>query len=263
MLEHVTPLVLTFNEAPNIGRVLERLAWATKVIVLDSYSDDETEAIARGYPNVAFYQRQFDSHASQWNYGLHETGIQTEWALALDADFVLTDAFVQELRTLQPGEAIAGYRARFTYCVDGVPLRGTVYTPVTVLYRCNGAQYIQQGHTQRIQVSGAVATLRSRIRHDDRKSLERWFSSQVKYMRLEAAVLLGTPFEKLDLQDKARRLLFVAPLAMFAYCLIVKFALFDGRRGLLYACQRAVAETILTVILLQEMVSQRRLKSSE
>ena len=256
MVDHVTPLILTFNEAPNIARVLDRLTWAKQVVVLDSFSTDDTEAIARRYPNVAFYQRRFDAHANQWNFGLLETGMDTDWVLSLDADYVLTEAFVHELRSLDPADDIAGYSARFRYCIEGIPLKGTVYTPVTVLFRREAATYLQRGHTQRVQVNGKVGTLRSPIHHDDRKPLERWFASQVKYMALEAEVILGTPREELDVPDKIRRLVFVAPLAMFVYCLVVKLAILDGQRGLFYACQRAVAETILSVFLLQGILKR-------
>ena len=60
MLEQITPLILTFNEAPNIGRLLERLDWARRVVVVDSFSDDQTEAIARRCPSVDFVRRCFD-----------------------------------------------------------------------------------------------------------------------------------------------------------------------------------------------------------
>ena len=92
MLAQITPVVLTYNEAANIGRVLARLTWADRVVVLDSFSTDETESIASGYPNVTFQQRRFDTHANQWNFGLRETGIGTPWVLALDADYVLPEA---------------------------------------------------------------------------------------------------------------------------------------------------------------------------
>lgn len=42
MLDQITPLILTYNEEPNIGRVLERLTWAREVVVLDSGSTDRT-----------------------------------------------------------------------------------------------------------------------------------------------------------------------------------------------------------------------------
>ncbi len=258
MLDQVTPLILTFNEAPNIGRVLDRLRWARRIVVVDSHSDDETESIAKAYPNVAFVKRRFDCHANQWNFGLCETGIDTEWVLALDADYILSDTLVQEILALRPSIEAGGYRANFRYCIEGVPLQGTVYTPVTVLFRRDGAAYRQEGHTQRVRVSGAVETLTAEIYHDDRKPLERWIRSQISYMKLEAEKLLSTPIGVLDGPDKIRRLVFVVPFAMFFYCLLVKRTLFDGLAGLFYAFQRAMAEAILALFLLQGMLRSRR-----
>ena len=134
MLDQITPVILTYNEAPNIGRTLERLAWARDIVVVDSFSDDETLAIVDGTPRVRIFQREFDCHENQWNFALAETGISSEWVLALDADYLLTPELVTELDALRPEPGIAGYRARFVYCVNGRRLRGSAYPPVTVLY---------------------------------------------------------------------------------------------------------------------------------
>ena len=82
--------------------------------------------IARTFPNVRIFERPFTAHAEQWNFGLEQTGIATEWVLALDADFVLTDDLVQELKAVSPASDVAGYRASFTYCIDGAPLRSAM-----------------------------------------------------------------------------------------------------------------------------------------
>ena len=34
----ITPLILTYNEAPNIARTLNKLTWASDVIIIDSGS---------------------------------------------------------------------------------------------------------------------------------------------------------------------------------------------------------------------------------
>ena len=69
-------------------------------------------AICDAFPNVRAVVRPFDNHASQWNFGLKETGIASEWVLALDADYVLTDAFIDEVQSLRPAQSITGYRMR-------------------------------------------------------------------------------------------------------------------------------------------------------
>jgi len=250
MLEQITPLILTYNEAPNIGRTLEALKWARDIVVVDSFSDDETAEIARSFPQVRVFQRAFDSHRNQWEFGLRETGIETPWVLALDADYVVTNEAVAELKNLQPDPATDGYRAQFVYCIHGRKLHSGIYPPVTVLYRCEAASYVQDGHTQRVVVAGRVEGLRSPLLHDDRKSLRRWLYSQTRYAELEAAKLMSTEREALDFRDRLRLWPIVAPSMTLFYCLILRGGIFDGWPGFYYAFQRTLAELMLSLYLI-------------
>jgi glycosyltransferase involved in cell wall biosynthesis len=252
----VTALVLTFNEAANIDRTLSRLSWAERIVIVDSQSTDETCAIAGRHPNVTVFQRPFTTHAEQWNFGLEQTGITSEWVLAIDADFLLSEGLVREVAALEPAEGVGGYQASFRYCIDGRPLRSGVYPPVTVLFRRARARYEQDGHTQRVRVTGTVAPLAEKIWHDDRKPLAHWLSAQSRYMRLEADKLSQTPVAALGLADRARRLVVIAPPAMFFYCLVVRGGWLDGRAGLFYALQRATSELILSLFLLQRKLER-------
>ena len=258
MLDQITPVVLTFNEAPNIGRTMEHLSWAKDVVVVDSFSTDETVAIASRFPNVRVVQRQFDAHAQQWNFGIRETAIGTEWVLALDADYIVSKDFLREIQSLAPEADVAGYRASFRYCIEGRPLRATVYTPVTVLYRRERAAYVQDGHTQRVTVDGKIAFLSGEIFHDDRKSLSRWVGSQDRYMRLEAEKLLNAEFASVGWTGRIRKLRVVAPFAMLFYCLFWKGLVLDGRAGLFYSFQRVFAELLLSLHLLRHDLSPGR-----
>ncbi len=258
MLDQITPLILTFNEAPNIGRTLARLSWARDIVVVDSLSSDETRAIASRYPAVRFFERPFTTHAEQWTFGMEQTAIRTDWVLALDADFVLTEELIAEITALSPPPNAGGYRASFTYCIDGTPLRSAVYPPVTVLFRRALAKYRQDGHTQRVHLDGTVLALSSRIQHDDRKPLSHWLAAQVKYMRLEAEKLATAPAASLGLVDRVRRWVVIAPPLMFLHCLFVRGGIFDGWPGLYYALQRATAELILSLSLAERFVMGRR-----
>lgn len=251
MLDQITPLILTYNEAPNIGRTLEQLRWAHDIVVVDSFSDDDTLDIVSTFPNARVVQRKFDNHGAQWNFGRKETGIETEWVLALDADYVLTSELVDELRSLRPVVETNGYQARFTYCINGRPLRGGVYPPVTVLYRRASGDYRQDGHTHRLVLDGSIETLRSRILHDDRKTLSRWFESQQRYMSLEARKVLASDSETRSMADKIRRLRVIAPAAVLFYCLFVRGGVLDGWPGFYYAFQRMLAELLLSLYLIE------------
>ena len=246
MLTYVTPLILTYNEAPNIARSLGALSWARDIVVVDSFSDDDTVEIAKSFPRVRVFQRAFDCHRNQWEFGLKETGISTPWVLALDADYVLSDELVAELARLTPNAQTAGYRASFVYCVKGRKLRSGIYPPVTVLYRRDAATYVQDGHTQRVAIDGAIEDLRAPVFHDDRKSLRRWFSSQAKYTELEAEKLRAADPANLGFADRLRRWRIVVPPVMLVYCLFVRGGILDGWAGFYYAFQRAMAELMLS-----------------
>jgi len=252
MIDKITPLILTYNEEPNIGRTLEQLTWAKQIIVIDSFSDDATLDILRKYPQVEVFQRQFDTHTNQWNYGLEQ--IKTEWVLSLDADYVLTEEIVREIQeTLQhkSSELINGYFANFRYCVFGKPLRGTILPPRQVLFRKQKSIYIDDGHTQLLKVSGKSDNLKSYINHDDRKSLSRWLWSQDRYLLLEAKKLMTTPVKELSFGDRLRKQKVIAPIVILFYCLILKGGILDGWAGWYYAWQRMLAEILLAIRLIE------------
>src|SRR5690242_18465419 len=169
-LEGITPVILTYNEEPNIGRVLERLAWARDVVVVDSFSTDGTVGMVRSFPNARLLERPFDGHDRQWNYASHETGIATEWLLTLDADYILSAPFVRELESLVPDENTAGYMAQFRFCIHGRPLRRSLYPGRIVLFRREKGTFYQDGHTQRLRLTGVVRPLKQPLSLDDRKS---------------------------------------------------------------------------------------------
>jgi glycosyltransferase involved in cell wall biosynthesis len=250
MLDKVTPFILTYNEAPNIGRTLERLSWAREIVVVDSGSSDETLALVAQFPQARVVTRPFDCFANQANFALRETGIKTEWALALDADYLLTPELVEEIKDLSPPDTINGYRAGFVYCIYDKQLRGTAYPPVTVLYRREKAIYRQDGHAHRVEIKGAVGDLRSPIWHDDRKPLGRWAASQIRYAGEEAEKLAALPPAELSGNDRIRLKRYFAPFLVLFYCLFVKGNILDGRAGIFYAFQRMLAETLLSLNLL-------------
>jgi hypothetical protein len=190
-------------------------------------------------------QRRFDTFAHQCNFGLQQ--INSLWVLSLDADYVLSNELLRELESLTPATDIAGYSAGFKYCMAGRPLRATLYPPRVVLYRRDNAHYRDDGHGHRVQLSGPIATLHGSIYHDDRKPLDRWLSDQNDYMIIESRHLLEASLTELSLQDRIRRLIVLAPALVFFYTLLGRGLILDGWRGWLYACQRTIAELILSI----------------
>jgi glycosyltransferase involved in cell wall biosynthesis len=252
----VTPLILTFNEQPNLRRTLARLAWAGQIVIVDSFSTDETPGIAREFPRVRLVQRKFDDHTSQWNFGLGQ--ISTPWVLSLDADYLLPENFAAELENLRPDDSLSACFARFRYCVFGRPLRGALYPPRAVLFRKDRCHYVQDGHTQRLQISGKAVSLRSVIDHDDRKAFSHWLWAQDRYATQEAEHLAATPRAQLNFADRARRKIIFASALVFFHALIGKGLFLDGWPGWYYVFQRTLAELILSLKLIEQKLAPRK-----
>jgi len=255
VIEHITPLIITYNEGANIARTLKRLAWARRIVVIDSGSTDDTAQIVRSYTQAELIYRPFDDFASQCNFGI--TQVATAWVLSLDADYELSEALVTELRVLDPGAETCGYRARFIYRIYGQPLRRTLYPPRTVLYRKDKARYWNEGHGHRVTIDGEIVPLSGVIYHDDRKPLARWLSSQQRYASQEADHLLAWEPKSLKRTDRIRRAGWPAPLLVFAYTLFFKGCMLDGWPGWYYAFQRLLAETLIAL-----EIADRRLRGN-
>ncbi len=258
MLADITPVILTYNEAPNIGRSLERLAWARQVVVVDSGSTDDTLAIVARYPNARVVQRPFDTHALQWRFAVEETGIDSDWILRLDADYMVEPALRDEIGGMTPDPATAAFEIAFTYCIEGHPLRASLYPALPVLFRRGRGRFVQDGHTEKLRIDGQVVPLRHRLLHDDRKSLDRWLQSQVRYQAIEAEKLTARPWSELSWADRLRLSRVLGPPVVALHCLIVKRLVFDGTPGLLYTAQRVAADVILSMHLLRRDIERAK-----
>jgi len=256
VLEHITPLIITYNEAPNIRRTLDKLGWARRIVVVDSGSTDETLNILRSHSRVDVLSRPFSDFASQCNFGL--TQVTSPWVLSLDADYQLSDDLVSEIKSLSPAYDVGGYIVRFIYRIYGHSLRGSLYPPRVVLYRKNQAVYRNEGHGHRVTVSGRVVPLVAPIYHDDRKSLSHWFASQQRYARQEVEHLISSDRTKLSKTDRIRLAAWPAPLGVAIYTLVIKGCLLDGWPGWFYALQRTLAEIIMALEIIDERLRRTK-----
>jgi glycosyltransferase involved in cell wall biosynthesis len=254
MLEHITPVLLTYNEGPNIARTLSYLTWARRVVVVDSGSTDDTPAVLAKFPNVRVFVRPFDNHANQWRYAVTETGIATPWILRLDADYQLTDEFIQEVRLLDPEAPVSAYRVTFDYAIFSQRLLSSLYPPNTILLRQGRFKIADDGHTEAWIIEGPIEALQTHVIHDDWKATDFWMNAQAHYMKRELEKLAA---QRLRLRDRLRLQPPFMPFAIFFYCLFGKGLILNGRAGLFYALQRMVAESVLSLMVLETTLRAR------
>lgn len=251
-LTNLTVMILTCDEEPNIRRCLEKLAWAKQILVVDSGSEDQTLAICAEFPSVRIVTRAFDSFAQQCNFGL--TQITTDWVLSLDCDYILTDSLIAEIHAISLNPLTVGLRCGFNYCIGEKRLRATLYPSRVVFYKKDRAHYENDGHGHKVKIDGPVEDLAGKIDHDDRKPLSRWLASQWTYARQEAEKLTSAGQRAGGFADKLRKMIWPAAPAAFCYTLIGKGLILDGWPGLFYVFQRAYAELLLSLALLEKRV---------
>jgi glycosyltransferase involved in cell wall biosynthesis len=123
----ISVAIITYNEERALAECIRSCEdLADEIVVLDSFSTDGTEAIARSFPKVRFVQHAFDGHVEQKSRAL--AYCKNPWVLALDADERLTPALREEIRALEPGDRVGFRMPRLTYAL-GRPVRHSGWYP--------------------------------------------------------------------------------------------------------------------------------------
>jgi glycosyltransferase involved in cell wall biosynthesis len=99
----IATVIITYNESENISRCIESvLPFSDEIIVVDSFSEDNTIEIASKFPNVQVFQRVFDNYILQKNYA--NSLASSNFIFSLDADEWASDElqayFVKEKQAL-------------------------------------------------------------------------------------------------------------------------------------------------------------------
>ena len=102
----LTVIILTYNEELHLSRCLESVLQLTpNIVVVDCFSKDRTLEIAQTF-GARVLQRAWDgSHSTQVNWALNQLTqlpIQTEWVMRIDADEVLTQDLVSQIKNTLP-----------------------------------------------------------------------------------------------------------------------------------------------------------------
>lgn len=87
----ISAIVITYNEENNLDKSLESINWIDEIIVIDSYSDDQTVNIAKKYTGKIFYKKFEDNFSDQRNFALQKVSHKSKWILVLDADESLSN----------------------------------------------------------------------------------------------------------------------------------------------------------------------------
>jgi glycosyltransferase involved in cell wall biosynthesis len=218
-------VVIAGNEALTIRGCLESARFAEEILVVDSYSTDETAAIARSC-GARVLQHEFEGFARQKNWAIGQA--THEWVLALDADERVTPELAAEIQALLAGSPPhEAYQVRRLNFFLGRPMRftGWGFDRVTRLFRRHVRFKDVEVH-EAIDLPGPFPLLRGRLDHHS-------FRSFAQYLR---KVDLYSDYGARRAHREGRRAsigtILLRPAARFLRLYVVRLGFLEGMHGL-------------------------------
>ena len=224
----VSVLVITLNEEANMQALLVDLDFADEIIVVDSFSTDNTEVICKSFENVTFIQNKFENYSYQRNFA--GSLAKNDWILFLDADERLTLELKNEiLITLKNNETFAAFLFRRTFIFKDKVLHfsGNQSDKIFRLFNKNQAQYTKDRLVhEKLEVKGKIGILESKLIHYSYTNYEAYKAKTIRYGKFKAQ-------EKFLKKQKPSVLLHLLhPTYNFLFNYIVRLGFLDGKKGL-------------------------------
>lgn len=255
--------ILTHNEEVEIAACIESALLSDDVVVVDSYSDDRTMAIAQSYP-VRAIQHQFESHGKQRTWMLRSVPVKYEWVYILEADERMTPELFQEcLNTIATAEHVGYYVAERVMFMGKWIRRSTQYPRYQLrLFQHEKVWFTDYGHTEREVVEGSTGFLKETYPHyTSGKGFSRWIDKHNCYSTNEAietlrqlesgsidwrSLLFGRSEveRRRALKDFSLRLPF-RPLTRFVYMYFLLGGMLDGYPGFTWCVLQAFYEYLI------------------
>lgn len=259
MNNSIAVVILTFNEEIHIERCIRSAqAVANEIVVVDSFSTDNTCAIAKDLGAVV-YQHKFENYAKQLNWGINQCNIKSEWIWRLDADEYIEPPLAEKvLQTIKDlSEEVNGIYVNKKIVFMGQPLLHGGWYPVQhlkIIRNGFGACEDRWMDEHLVIFSGTTVFIDGDQTDDNLNDLTWWSHKHVNYAMREAIDTLlveynlqnnnetvapkfwGTDAErKRWLKMKyAKTPLFVRPFINFFIRYILKAGFLDGKRGFIW-----------------------------
>ena len=243
--KRVTAIVPTYNEAAVIERALASLHWVDELIVVDSFSTDDTVKRASRFTRRVLFH-EYENSAAQKNWIIPQATYP--WILLLDADEAVTPGLATEIQhLLEKGPQhdaywigrdnhFMGRRVRFSGWQNDAVIR---------LFHRDRCRYEAKHVHAEIIAEGSVGRLQGRLLHYTYKDLPTFLAKMDRYTTWGAQ----DRFERGVNADGFR--LLAKPLFRFLRHYLLKQGFRDGWVGLVIALLSAHSVFLRTLKLMR------------
>ena len=258
-LQRCVVVILTFNSASIIREtVAQALKVSPHVFVVDSHSADDTPAIVEAL-GCTVVQRPFSNYSDQRNWAISQVESACEWQLHLDADEVLDDQSVSEIRTLLSGAPpFDAYLIRRRDYFMGRMLRFSGVNPWHLrLFRSGAGRCEARLYDQHFITTRKTGRLGGFMHDKNSARLTDWIASHNRWSDAEAREKLGPGAARDDVLqarltgDARERTRFVKEIyyklpiglrsfSYFIYRYFLRLGFLDGKVGFYFAFFQAL-----------------------
>lgn len=223
----LSALIITFNEEKHIAEVIKDLDFADEIIVIDSYSTDNTPALVRASGKARCIEHAFVNYTDQRNFAIKAAN--NPWILFLDADERLTPELKEEIiDTIQQPDAKEAYLFYRTFMFKNEELHfsGWQTDKIFRLFKKDKAHYTTERLVhEKLTVDGQIGKLKNKLIHFSYTDYESYKKKMESYGKFKAreAFLKGIRPNLLNV--------YLHPAYKFLYTFLVRRGFLDGKKG--------------------------------
>lgn len=183
----LTVVILTLNESEHIEDCVRSLAWADRVIVFDSFSQDETVRLAEA-AGADVQQSPFENYAQQRNAAL--AAVNSDWIFFVDADERGTPDLAREVRQVLSQRTEAGwYVPRHNYIFGNLTLGAGWYPDYQLRLFKHGLVHYERPVHELAVVQGEIGHLEQPLIHYNYRDKAHFQAKQQAYSDYDASIL--------------------------------------------------------------------------
>jgi len=246
----ISVIVTTWNVESKIRDCIESIKWADEVLVVDSFSKDDTVKICREL-GCRILQHAYKSYSAQNNWAIPQA--KHPWVLIWDSDEIcppeLRDEIIQEMKNPR----YAGYTIQRRSYFFGRWIKYSGWQkdrPTRLFHRDRGRFIIRQVHPM-VELDGPVGHFKNPLLHYPYENLESWMERFHRYARWSA----HNASERGDKPTLVN--LSLRPLARFLRAYILKRGFLDGKQGFIIA-MFSMFSVFMRYLYLQEILDGTR-----